>query len=477
MPAPLPPGTEVSGRMLFLAFAAVVGSFLATNLIVQRSSEAVGGLSEGIIYNSAPSIEHLALVRKAVLEAELILSRFIHEPQHRPQLRYPLEDALARVKKGTYDYLILPSFPGEQPLRMDVQESWVHFDNAVRHVRMIAESNANAEATALFNQVVEPTGRRILDDITDAIEFNAARGREMAESIRETRRRTMWLANSLNAVCAILAVAVAWLLHREARGRRALFDAHTRFLEERAAELEQFAGRVAHDIRNPLSAARMAAELAIRKGPDEGVREPLTRLIRSLSRADAITSALLDFARSGARPDPGARTELRTVTADLLGGFSAEAEQTGITLHCEPVPPVLVACSPGVYLSLLGNLVRNAIKYMGDVPIRHVTIRIMDEGDFIRTEVIDTGPGISPENLRSLFVPYFRGQGAGAEGLGLGLATVKKLAEGHGGRVGVTSERGKGSTFWFALHRAGSSWEPASQSGNSRLSRPPDVHH
>jgi signal transduction histidine kinase len=463
--------------MLFLAFAAVVGSFLATNLIVQRSSEAVGTLSEGIIYNSAPSIEHLALVRRAVLEAELALSRFIHEPLHRPQLRQPLEDSLARVKKGTQDYLMLQAFPGEQAVKMDVQESWVRFDSAVRHARAVAESNANADALALFNQEVEPIGRRILEDVTRAIEYNALRGRDMAESIRETRRRTMWLANSLNAVCAILAVIVAWLLHRDARARRALFDAHTRFLEERAAELEQFAGRVAHDIRNPLSAARMAAELAIRKSSDEAAREPVTRIIRSLSRADAITSALLDFARSGARPDPGARTELRTVIADLLGGFSTEAEQAGITLHCEPVPPVLVACSPGVYLSLLGNLVRNAIKYMGDVPIRRVTLRVMDEGDFIRTEVIDTGPGIAPENLRSLFAPYFRGQGAGTEGLGLGLATVKKLAEGHGGRVGVTSERGKGSTFWFELHRAGSSWEPASHGGNAPLPGSPDVHH
>jgi signal transduction histidine kinase len=463
--------------MLFLAFAAVVGSFLATNLIVQRSSTAIGTLSEGIIYNSAPSIEHLALVRRAVLEAELALSRFIHEPLQRPQLGPPLEGALAQAKKGTQAYLLLQALPGEQALRINVQESWVRFDSAVRRVRTVAESNANAEANALFTQDVEPLGRRILEDVTRAIEHNAARGRDMAESIHETRRRTMWLANSLNAVCAILAVAVAWLLHREARARRALFDAHTKFLEERAAELEQFAGRVAHDIRNPLSAARMAAELAIRKSPDEAAREPVTRIVRSLSRADAITSALLDFARSGARPDPGARTDLRTVIADLLGGFSAETEQAGITLHCEPVPPVLAACSPGVYLSLLGNLVRNAIKYMGDVPIRRVTLRVLDEGAFIRTEVIDTGPGIAPENLRSLFVPYFRGQGGGAEGLGLGLATVKKLTEGHGGRVGVTSERGKGSTFWFELHRAGSSWETASQDESAPLSRPRDVQH
>lgn len=477
MSSPLPPGNAVSGKMLSLAFAAVVGSFLVTNLIVQRSSAAVGELSEDIIYNSAPSIEHLASVRRTVLEAELLLTRFIHEPMLRPELGSALDDALARVEQGTREYLILPPFPGEQSLRMDVEASWLRFDDAVKEARAIAKTHTAAEASALFDREVEPRGRQNLEAITRAIEYNAVRGREMAARIHETRRQTMWLANGLNAVCGILAVAVAWLLHREARTRRTLFDAHTKSLEARAAELEQFAGRVAHDIRNPLAAARLAAEIVVRKSSDEAARGHVQRIIRSLSRADAITGALLDFARSGARPDPGARTEPRSVIEDLLSGFTGEAEQLGIELHSEPVPPVLAACSTGVYLSLLGNLVRNAIKYMGDARTRRVTLRVQEEGSRIRTEVSDTGPGIASESLPSLFEPYFRGQGAGADGLGLGLATVKKLAEAHGGRAGVTSERGKGSTFWFELPRAGSSWELADPGDTASHSRPPEGHH
>lgn len=449
----------MSGRTLSLAFAAVVGSFLVTNFIVQRSSAAVGALSESIIYNSAPSIEHLAFVRRSVLETELALSRYIHEPLLRPEMGRVLEAASVRVREGTYEYLRLPAYPGEQALWMEVQESWLHFDNAVRHARELAAANEDADARTMFGQKVEPAARQILEVVTRAIEHNALRGRDLAAEIRETRRQTLWLSVGLTSICVLLAVVVAWQLHRQSRTRRALFDAHTKSLEMRAAELEQFAGRVAHDIRNPLSAARMAAELALRKNPDEAAGNSIHRIIRSLSRADAITTALLDFARSGARPDPGARTEPRTVIADVVGGFSAEAEQAGIDLRFEPVPPVLVACSTGVYLSLLGNLVRNAIKYMGDAPSRCITIRLLDEGALVRTEVIDTGPGIAPEALPSLFDLYFRGQRGGADGLGLGLATVKKLAEGHGGRVGVTSERGKGSTFWFELQRAGSSWD------------------
>ncbi|WP_158623373.1 HAMP domain-containing sensor histidine kinase [Corallococcus sp. CA053C] len=449
----------MSWKMLVVAFAAVVGSFFATTFIVQRSSAAVGGLSEDIIYNSAPSIEHLALVRRSVLEVELLLARFINEPQLRPELGRDLDAALARARRGMSGYMALTAFPGEESVRMDIQESWLGFDNAVTRARTVTESDPRAGAGGLFDEQIEPPGRRLLEDVTRAIEYNAVRGRELAERIRETRRRTVLLATGLNVICGILAVVVARLLHRELQARRALVDAHTKFLEARAEELEQFAGRVAHDIRNPLSSARMAAELAVRKSPDDTSREPLRRIIRSLSRADAITGALLDFARSGARPDPGARAEPRAVIADLLGGFAAEAEQADIELSCEPVPPVLVACSPGVYLSLLGNLVRNAIKYMGDTPTRRITVQVTEEGAMIRTDIRDTGPGIAPENLPSLFEPYFRAHGSVAEGLGLGLATVKKLAEGHGGRVGVISERGRGSTFWFELPRAGSPWE------------------
>lgn len=447
--------------MLVLAFTAVVGSFFATSFIVQRSSSAVGELSEDIIYNSAPSIEHLALVRRSVLEVELLLARFINETQRRPELGRELDAALIQARRGLSGYMALTAFPGEEAVRMDIQESWLRFDNAVARARTLAESNPDAGRGALFDQEVDPPGRHLLEDVTRSIEYNAVRGRELAERIRETRRRTLGLATGLNAVCGILAGVVAWLLHRELQARRALSDEHTRFLETRAEEMEQFAGRVAHDIRNPLSSARLSAEIAMRKSPDDAARAPLQRIIRSLSRADAITGALLDFARSGARPDPGARTEPRAVIADLLVGFEAEAEQAGIQLDCEPVPPVLVACSTGVYLSLLGNLVRNAIKYMGDSPTRRIHVRVVEEGAMIRTDIHDTGPGIAPENLPSLFEPYFRAHGGVAEGLGLGLATVKKLAEGHGGHVGVTSEPGMGSTFWFELPRAGSSWDSA----------------
>jgi signal transduction histidine kinase len=153
--------------------------------------------------------------------------------------------------------------------------------------------------------------------------------------------------------------------------------------------------------------------------------------------------------------------------------MSPDAARRGIEIELQPVPPVMVACSSGVYLSLVGNLVRNAIKYMGDRPTRRILVRVTQEGAAVRTSVIDTGPGIASDTLGSLFEPYFRiGADRGKEGLGLGLATVKKLAAGHHGGVGVTSEPGKGSTFWFTLPRAGVA-EPSSDSDPGSIESAP----
>jgi signal transduction histidine kinase len=174
------------------------------------------------------------------------------------------------------------------------------------------------------------------------------------------------------------------------------------------------------------------------------------------------------------------------VLEDLVRGILPDAERRGVEVELQPVPPVMVACSVGVYLSLAGNLVRNALKYIGDSPVRRVSIRVVTDRATVRTEVTDTGPGIAPEYVDSLFVAYFRmGRDRGKEGLGLGLATVKKLVDGHHGSVGVTSEIGKGSTFWFTLPRAGSA-EHTTEAGEDALpsaldrtadSDRPKVHH
>jgi len=103
-------------------------------------------------------------------------------------------------------------------------------------------------------------------------------------------------------------------------------------------------------------------------------------------------------------------------------------------------------------MSLIDNLARNAIKYTVDSPLRMVSVRSQLKQGRFRVEVADSGPGLAPQTQAVIFEPFVRAQSAqGKPGIGLGLATVKRLVAAHGGEVGVESEPGRGCTFWFEV--------------------------
>lgn len=271
------------------------------------------------------------------------------------------------------------------------------------------------------------------------------------------------LSTGLIAIATVFIAAALILLRRQHAKRLAAADdqeTKARDHESKAHEMEEFAGRVAHDIRSPLSTASLATEMLDEQVQSDEAKSVIARLQRSLSRASAIIDGLLEFARAGANPEPGARANVRDVIYDIADGLGPELKRSATELEVEAVPSVHVRCSTGVLLSLIGNLVRNAVKYMGQADPRRVSIRTYDRGGSIRIEVSDTGPGIAEDVVPRLFDPYFRVSATSAQpGLGLGLPTVRKLAEGHGGKVGVSSVVGKGSTFWFELPYAGGAWE------------------
>jgi signal transduction histidine kinase len=107
-----------------------------------------------------------------------------------------------------------------------------------------------------------------------------------------------------------------------------------------------------------------------------------------------------------------------------------------------------------VLTSILGNLVGNAVKFMRDSSERRITLRVVESGDEVRFDIEDTGPGVPAGLEDAIFLPYVRGEGVTQPGLGLGLATVRRFCEAHGGTVGVRSTSGRGSAFFFTLPRA-----------------------
>ncbi|MFW6078682.1 MAG: ATP-binding protein [Gemmatimonadota bacterium] len=211
---------------------------------------------------------------------------------------------------------------------------------------------------------------------------------------------------------------------------------------------------VAHDLRNPLGTIAGAAELlGMDLAEDERARQ-LAIIQRTIERMDRLIQDLLDVARMEAgrfEVTPSAE-DVGPLLAEAVESARAAATARGVRLERE-MPDRLprVMADHGEIMRVLSNLIGNAIKFADEGG--RVTVRAEPEpaDRFIRISVSDTGPGIPPDQLSHLFERFWKARRKGGTGAGLGLAIARGIVEAHGGRIGVESEPGVGSTFHFTL--------------------------
>jgi signal transduction histidine kinase len=199
---------------------------------------------------------------------------------------------------------------------------------------------------------------------------------------------------------------------------------------------------------------RLAIDVAKLHPGDPRALTALDGATKTLRRVSSLVDGLLVFAKSGARPAEGAQADVRHVLSDVVEATGRVAGERGIALELEEICPTTVACSPAVLTSMVSNLLDNAVKYMGERSLKRVSLRARNEGAMTRIEVRDTGPGVPRALWSTIFEPYVRAPGSTVPGLGLGLAAVRRLAEAHGGSVGIADNVPAGSVFWFELPNA-----------------------
>lgn len=265
---------------------------------------------------------------------------------------------------------------------------------------------------------------------------------------------------------AIGTVALAVMLVLVRSALEAVQD-YERSTAERLDELDQFVGRVAHDLRNPLQAVSMSLELLARRAADDRTRTTVERAQQSVQRMTAFIQDLLEFARSGAKPQPGAATSVaevfRAVEQDLAPSLAAKR----VEMVARAPQGVRAAMTAAALRAIVENLADNAVKHMpDDCRLRRVEL-IGDRRDGeIEIVVRDTGAGIPEQALPRLFDPFFRAT-SNPGGFGIGLKTVKRLVDAHGGRIAVESRVGQGTTFRVRLPQAkgGPEAEPTDPAG------------
>jgi PAS domain S-box-containing protein len=225
-------------------------------------------------------------------------------------------------------------------------------------------------------------------------------------------------------------------------------------LRRALAARDQVLAVVSHDLRNPVAAAKGAAELLLEFDLSPARRKAqLETIDRAAARMDRLISDLLDVAAveaGGLSIRPGS-VDPRELLESVRRTFEPRALEAGLSLVMEPtgVDVGLLGADPDRLLQALENLVANAIKFSP----RGSEIRLAGrrEGGRYVLEVLDQGPGIPEEDRERLFEAFSQLEGGDPRGAGLGLAIVKGVAEAHGGRVEIASAPGEGSVFRVIL--------------------------
>jgi len=216
---------------------------------------------------------------------------------------------------------------------------------------------------------------------------------------------------------------------------------------------------VAHEFRTPLTSLQMAIHLCVNQkvGPlTEKQADLLYAAREDCARLQALVEDLLDLSRIQTgkvemqrRPVP-----VKELVEPQITAHRSEAEARQVHLGAEPAAEeVSILADPARISLVLSNLISNAVRHTGQGG--NVTVRARESDGQVRVEVIDTGEGIAPEYRERIFEKFFQVPGARIGGSGLGLTIAKEIVLAHEGQIGVESEVGKGSTFWFALPGAG----------------------
>lgn len=459
------PAAKRADRRIVVGFVAVVCAFVVATVLGNVYASRIDAASDTLAFNSSPTIEALARARGGVRRVQLEADRYVRaRAEGRPATRDGIDAATRALHEGIGTYLSLPAFPGEQEHSSAVRSAQLGLTEAMQRALTQADLGAAAQARETLETDVEAASERMLDTLARAIEFNARHASALARGIKQTRHDGALVTVALDGMAVALGALALVLLQRSIRRRDELAAARARFAEDRAHDLDVFAGRVAHDLMTPLGGAVMALELIRRSTPDSRAAGLAERAMGSIDRSRKLVDDLLEFTRAGARPEGAPSADLRVIVEGVLVELEPDASRAKIALELGPLPDCRCRCSDGVLASVVSNLVHNAIKYMNEAPVRRVLVRATVTDGWIHFEIEDSGPGLPPELGDSIFEPFVRASGAQQQGIGLGLATVKRLVEAHGGKIGVRSRRGQGATFWFELPRAsGAAPEPPRQ--------------
>jgi signal transduction histidine kinase len=234
------------------------------------------------------------------------------------------------------------------------------------------------------------------------------------------------------------------------------FDEMLGRLDESFEGQRRFVQEASHELRNPLAVLRTNLDVVM-ADPDAGpedFRAAGVVAVRAAKRMSVLVDDLLLYAHHERRDSSREPIDLGTVVAEMVEDFAAAASREGVGLDHERCSGLDVLGDAAALRRAVANLLSNAIR-VSDAGGR-VRVTIGRDDEMVWASVVDDGPGLPVEHLDRVFQRFWRGERASAGEVGrsgLGLAIVRQIAEGHGGRATVRSTVGDGATFTVWLPR------------------------
>jgi signal transduction histidine kinase len=393
------------------------------------------------------SIELVSRLSRSIDRGRLLFDAHIAESDL-PGMK-KIEDQIATVDAHVADL----SRAYEPTIDNDTERAaWHDLQSEIMAVRpetdrilSLSRRNQDTQARAEMERLVPQFGA--IDQSTDnLIRLNRANAEMEVSKIRGLHRTAVILLVFLTILWTLFVLLTARWVTRLVKEREDEMREATAQLEERNRELDAFAGRVAHDLRGPLTAINLAA--SVKNAASEEKTNAIFR--RGVAHMETIIQDLLTLSRISAKT-PETRGRTASVAASLEEDLRPKVEGVNGVLHVD-VAPATVSCSEGLLRQVLWNLGENALKYRRE----GVQLKIDIRGSIVRRAyefvVSDNGTGISQSEAQHVFEPFYRGERQqSTSGTGLGLSIVKRVVEASGGSISFDSIVGQGTTFKIHL--------------------------